>query len=59
MAKKTVVKKVAKKTIVKKSTVGITGLTEVPSLETRINLIEQRIDRLVNAIDKSKSVRGL
>lgn len=66
MAKKTVkkTKKVAVKvteelSIPSTQQSGIITITEVPSFETRITTLEDRLDRIVTAIDKSKSVRGL
>ena len=51
MAKKTAVKKVVKKPEI---TSG-----PVPSFETRITNLENRIDRIVTAIGQSKSVKGM
>ncbi len=47
----------------KKVMVAITEEKEPPmivvNVEQRISNLEQRIDRIVNALDKSKSIRGL
>jgi hypothetical protein len=65
MAKKTVkkaIKKVAKKVTPPVEVVtekGFGPVVEVPSHEARITNLEQRIDRIVAAIDKSRSVRNL
>jgi hypothetical protein len=34
-------------------------VTEIPSLETRVGVVEKRIDRIVDAISKSKNVKGM
>lgn len=49
----------AKKTTKKKTAPNGVTVTEIPSLETRITVLEQRIDRIVTALSQSKSVKGL
>lgn len=56
MAKKTV-KKAVKKAV--KLATPDTGIVEVDCVETRVTKLEQRLDRIVAAISKAKSVKGL
>ena len=51
----------AKKTVIKKESVSALDVLESNQalLEKRVEQLEQRIDRIVTALDKSKSVRGL
>ena len=64
MAKKKAVEKVAKKDTVVELLSNLNKFDELQiiinsELSEQIEKLEQRIDRIVNAIDKSKSVRGL
>ncbi len=55
MAKKKTKKKVAEKAVSVAEPVGIT-VTEVPSDNTRITVLENRLDRIVRALSTAKPI---
>jgi len=59
MAKKTVKKKVDVKTVVKKVEEFLGENVSQKNLIQEVQKLNQRIDRIVDAIDKSKKVKGL